>query len=454
MATILHQIQMIANICGSHFTSGKTKESAIMVKAKVFENRPPVLGINGLGRIGKLTLWHHVNRKYFKEIVVNIGREAGTDLSAVVLTIEKDATYGLLHRFLYGIKSERVISITDEKGGRMLINGVPVTILREERNPADIPWRKYGADMVVDCTGNFNDPTIAADDKKGSLRGHFHGGPRVVVNSAPFKIRNSALSLPSDAVTLIYGINHTAYDQKKHQIISAASCTTTGLAHMIKPLLEHEETNTILTASMSTIHAVTNSQSVLDSVPKAGARDLRKNRSVLNNIILTSTNAAEALGQVIPEVKNIGFMADSIRVATNTLSLIVLNATFQTSRARTGDRATLDTKMLNDIYRKAADRNPEHLIRFTMEQNVSTDLTGVDAAIIIEGQFNHTRTAFIPVDLTQIPNLPSGLLKNLPDKIIKVPVVHAKIFGWYDNEYGSYVNRLGDLTVYIHKNIL
>jgi glyceraldehyde 3-phosphate dehydrogenase len=425
-----------------------------MAKAKVFENRPPILGINGLGRIGKLTLWHHVGRKYFREIVVNIGREAGTGLTAVALTIEKDATYGLLHRFLYGLKAERLIKITDEKNGKMSIDGVPVTILREARNPVDIPWRKYGADVVVDCTGSFNDPTIAADDKKGSLRGHFHGGAKVVINSAPFKIKNSALSLPDEAVTLIYGINHTAYDQKRHQIVSAASCTTTGLAHMIKPLLEHEETNKILTASMSTIHAATNSQSVLDSVPQAGAKDLRKNRSVLNNIILTSTNAAEALGQVIPEVKNIGFMADSIRVATNTLSLIVLNATFQSARLKAHDRATLDTKMLNEIYRRAADSNPEHLVRFTLEQNVSTDFMGVDAAVIIEGQFNHTRTAFIPVDLTQIPNLPAGLLQSLTDKTIKVPVVHAKIFGWYDNEFGSYVNRLGDLTVYIHKNIL
>ena len=138
--------------------------------------------------------------------------------------------------------------------------------------------------------------------------------------------------MPDEAVTLIYGINHAAFDYKKHQVVSAASCTTTGLAHMIKPLLENEATSKILTASMSTVHAVTNSQSILDKTPKSGDKDLRKSRSTLNNIILTSTNAAEALGQVIPEVKDIGFMADSIRVPTNTESLIVLNATFQTHR--------------------------------------------------------------------------------------------------------------------------
>ena len=425
-----------------------------MAKVQVFENKPPVLGINSLGRIGKLTLWHHVGRKYFKEIVVNLGREVGTGFDAVAQAIEKDATYGLLHRFLYGIKSERVIKIIDEKKGKMLINGVPVTILREARNPADIPWRDYGADIVIDCTGKFKDPTVPADNKSGSIRGHFHGGAKVVINSAPFKIKNKALSIPDDAVTLIYGINHMAFNQKKHQIVSAASCTTTGLAHMIKPLLEREETNTILTASMSTIHATTNTQSVLDSIPKSGEKDLRKNRSILNNIILTSTNAAEALGQVIPEVKNIGFMADSIRVPTNTLSLIVLNATFQTRMNKDGAAAEINTKVINDIYKKAAESNPERLIIFTMEQNVSTDLIGTDAAIIIEGQFNHIRTAFINVDLSHIPNLSQGLLQSFSEKTMKIPVVHAKIFGWYDNEFGSYTNRMGDLTVYIHKNLL
>jgi glyceraldehyde 3-phosphate dehydrogenase len=425
-----------------------------MARAKVFENRPPILGINSLGRIGKLTLWHHIGRKYFNEIVVNIGRESGTSLQSIAQTIEKDATYGLLHRFLYGIKSDRLIEVKDEKKGKLLVDGIPVTILRETRNPVDIPWRDYGVDLVVDCTGKFKDPTIQADDPNGSIRGHLVKGAKVVINSSAFKIKNKALLTPGDCITLIYGINHPSFDQKKHQLVSAASCTTTGLAHMVKPLLENEKTNTILTASMSTIHAVTNSQSVLDSVPEAGEKDLRKNRSILNNIILTSTNAAEALGQVIPEVKNIGFMADSIRVPTNTLSLIILNATFQTRMNADGTAAALNTKAINDIYKKTSESNPEHLLIYTTEQNVSTDLIGTDAAVIIEGQFNHSRTAFINVDLTQIPNLPAKIRQAMPTKTMRVPVVHAKIFGWYDNEYGSYTNRLGDLTVHVHKNLL
>jgi glyceraldehyde 3-phosphate dehydrogenase len=109
--------------------------------------------------------------------------------------------------------------------------------------------------------------------------------------------------------------------------------------------------------------------------------------------------------------------------------------------------------MLNGIYRKASENDPEHLVVYSEEQNVSTDLIGVDAAIVIEGQFNHTRTAFIEIDLSHVPNLPTEFLKTLSQSTMRLPVVHAKIFGWYDNEYGSYTNRMGDLTVYVHKSL-
>lgn len=422
-----------------------------MGRVQIFESRPPALGINGLGRIGKLALWHHISRKYFKEIIVNQGREIGMGLNTVAEVIEKDSTYGLLHKFLYGVNAERIIQIVDENKGKLLIDGIPVTVLREARNPKDIPWRDYGVDVVVECTGKFRDPTISSNDEKGSIRGHLMGGAKAVINSSAFRIGNKALSMPDDTTTLIYGINHLAFDSKKHLLISAASCTTTGLAHMVKPLLENEETNMILTASMSTIHAATNSQSVLDTVPKAGEKDLRKNRSILNNIILTSTNAAEALGQVIPQVKRIGFMADSIRIPTTTESLLILNTTFQSQMNTNGTTTLINAKTINEIYKKAAENDPENLLIYTPEQNVSTDIIGVDTAVVIEGQFNHTRTAFITVDLTQVPNLPKELLTSLPTQAIQIPVVHAKIFGWYDNEYGSYTNRMGDLTVHVHK---
>jgi glyceraldehyde 3-phosphate dehydrogenase len=424
-----------------------------MARVEVFENKKSVIGINGLGRIGKLTLWHHLGRKYFQEIVVNTGREAGTGLQAIAQRIETDSTYGLLHRFLYGIKAKRFIEIVDEKAGKLLIDGLPVTILRESRIPAEIKWRDYRVDLVVETTGKFKDPTVPPDDKGGSLRGHLAAGARIAINSSPFKIKNKALSVPDDAIMLVYGINHAAFDKKAHQVLSGASCTTTCLAHMIKPLLENEATNKILTASMSTVHAATNSQAVLDSNPKAGEKDLRKNRSILNNIILTSTGAADALAVVIPEVKNIGFMADSIRVPTNTESLTVLNVTFQSKMNPDGSPLALDTQVINRIYREAAERDPEKLLVFSLDQNVSCDLIGRDAAVVIEGQMNHTRTSFIDIDCAWIPGFtaPAG---SGPTACLRVPVVHAKLFGWYDNEYGSYVNRLGDLTVYVHKQMV
>ncbi len=251
-------------------------------------------------------------------------------------------------------------------------------------------------------------------------------------------------------MTLIYGINHTAFDFKKHKVLSAASCTTTGLAHMIKPLLNTAATSKILTASMSTVHAVTNSQSILDKTPKAGEKDMRKNRSTLNNIILTSTNAAAALIQVIPEVKDIGFMADSIRVPTNTESLIVLNCTFQTRAGADGKKEPVTTKLLNEIYQKAADNDPEHLVIFTMEQNVSGPHRTMPPSSSRASSIHKTPSSS---RRRGIPNVPEELLKAAPKGNIRVPVVHAKIFGWYDNEYGSYTNRMGDLSVYVHKSM-
>lgn len=407
------------------------------------------LGINGLGRIGKLTLWHHVGRKYFQKIVVNQGRPVGKDLSAVAQAIEKDSTYGPLHRFLYGVRGQRVIEIVDEKLGQLLIDGIPVTVLREHRNPREIPWRDHGVELVVDCTGSFNDPTLAPDHPKGSIRGHLQAGARKVLNSAPFKIKDKALKMPGDAATFLYGINHTEFDPRKHRVVSGASCTTTALAHMILPLVEHFQSKTIMTASMSTVHAVTNTQSVLDSMPETGDSDLRKQRSILNNIILTSTGAAGALEAVIPEVREIGFMADSVRVPIPTESLIILNVTFQ-SRIRPDGKGSISAQVINDLYEEASEGKQKGLLRFTLEQNVSSDLIGDPAAVVIEGCETHTRTGFIAVDLREVPGLPPEALQSLPDTLLKVPVTHAKIFGWYDNEYGSYTNRLADLSVYVH----
>jgi len=242
------------------------------------------LGINGAGRIGKLTLWHHLQRGYFPGIVLNFGRKVGSGLEDIVHALCTDSTYGPIEKFLFGVGTERKVSIVDADQGLIEMFGKPVKILQEARNPRDIAWHREGVQLVIDTTGVFADPTIPADNPGGSIRGHLEAGAKVVINSAPFKIKDKTKSDPDDSAMLIYGINHTEFKPGVHRVLSAASCTTTGLAHMIKPILETEETSQILTASMSTIHAATNTQSVLDSVASAKATDLRKNRSILNNI--------------------------------------------------------------------------------------------------------------------------------------------------------------------------
>lgn len=421
------------------------------MSVQILSEKKKILGINSLGRIGKLSLWHQVSRGYFDEIVVNQGRKIGKDLSVVAQYIEKDSTYGLMHKFLNGCAAKPMIKVIDNENGILQVGNTKVTVLQKERNPKNLPWRKHGVEVVAECSGNFIDPTKEANCERGSIRGHIEAGAKAVINSSAFKIQNKVAKTPDDSVTLIYGINHALFDSSKHKIVSAASCTTTALAHIIKPLLENSLTNKILTASMSTIHAATNTQSVLDTVPQANESDLRKTRSILNNIILTSTNAAAALSQVIPEVNEIGFMADSIRIPTPTESLIILNLTFQSNSATKG--SAISGESINEIYKQVS-QLPDSLLVYTDEQNVSRDVTGIDAAAVIEGQFNHVRTAFIKIDLSDVPQIKDQLSSVFPDNHIKIPVVHAKIFGWYDNEYGSYTNRLGDLTVHIHKSLM
>lgn len=139
------------------------------------------LGINGLGRIGKLSLWHHVARNYFSGIVVNIGRGVGGGLEDLADYIERDSTYGSLSQYLHGHKGGRVIENLNEEHGTMQINGTPVTVLRKDRNPKDIPWKSLGVPLVVDATGKFLDPTLPPDDKKGSLQGHLQAGAEKVL---------------------------------------------------------------------------------------------------------------------------------------------------------------------------------------------------------------------------------------------------------------------------------
>jgi glyceraldehyde 3-phosphate dehydrogenase len=414
------------------------------------KNSGLTLGINGFGRIGKLSLWHHVSRKYFDEIFINLGRNVGTSLTDVAHYTERDSTYGRLSAYLYGYNSKTVISEVNEIDGSMLINGIKVTFLREQRSPIHIAWHNHNVQLVVDTTGRFLDPTKPANHPKGSLRGHLEAGAKKVVASAPFKIKDKGLPCPEDAVTTVMGINGNDFDPRRHRLISNASCTTNCLAHMIKPLLNVFGTNRILSASMATIHAATGSQQVLDRLPATGKTDLRKNRSILNNIILTSTGAAKALALVIPEMKEIGFIAESVRIPSTTGSLIILVLTLQENIAK----EPINRKIINDIYRNAAKLDPNGYLHYSEHQNVSGDIIGIPrAAAIIEGKETHTRTAELNIDLRNVPGIPEAVLDSLPRETIHAPVTQAVVYGWYDNEFGSYVNMLGDRTVSIAEQI-
>ncbi|NWF97922.1 MAG: glyceraldehyde-3-phosphate dehydrogenase [Nitrospirae bacterium] len=417
----------------------------------MLSNSKKILGINGFGRIGKLSLWNHIGRKYFSEIVVNIGRKAGTSLRDIALYIEKDSTYGSLQSYLYGYKANRIIENINEDKGTMTIDGIPVTILREARNPRDIKWKEHGVKVVVEATGKFKDPAAMPDSKEGSARGHIEAGAEKVIVSAPFKIKEKGIKMPEDAITIVIGINDDKYDHTRHHIISAASCTTTCLSYMIKPLLDYFGPQKILSASMATVHAATGTQQVLDRLPGAGATDLRKNRSIMNNIILTTTGAAKTLALVIPEMQQIGFIAESVRVPISTGSLIILVLALC---EEPGKPPVITRKLLNDIYKNAEEKEKRGYIKYTEEQNVSSDIIGhYGPATIIEGSETHTRTANMTLDLSSLYNIPPDQFKGKIPATIEIPVTQAVIYGWYDNELGSYTNMLGDLTVKIASKV-
>ena len=408
-----------------------------------------ILGINGLGRIGKLTLWHHAGRKFFDEIVINVGREVGTGMDDLVHYIERDSTYGRLEAFLHGSRAESVITDVDPESGTLMVNGVKIKILSTERNPKDIQWAENNVELVVDTTGQFLDPNLESDAPKGSIRGHLEAGAVKVIASAPFKLKQGA-TIPDDAVTTVMGINDKDYDPVRHCIVSNASCTTTCLAHMIKPLLDAFGLNRLLSASMATIHAATGSQQVLDRLPQTGKTDLRKNRSIMNNIILTTTGAAKALQQVIPEMANIGFIAESVRIPTATGSLIVLVINLQEEL----DKPPVKRDLINQIYEDTAKKQSDGYLIFTDKQNVSSDIIGTPrAAAVIEGHETHTRTACLSINLEHMQGIDKEMLENINDRVCAIQVTQAVIYGWYDNEMASYVNMLGDRTVTVAESM-
>lgn len=377
-----------------------------------------VLGINGIGRIGKMFLWNQFCLKEFDEYVINVGRTVGRDINDFIDYLTTDSTYGELERFLHGYCGDKtVIDAINHEENSFVIEGTKVTVLTEDRNPANIKWGQYGADVVVDCTGVYKNPDLTVDEGKGILRGHIAGGAKKVIVSAPFDGGYTA----DDAHMIVYGINHDTYESEKHDLLSAASCTTTALSHMLKPLVDDARTNHLIAVSMSTIHAATNNQTVLDTLPQKGAKDLRRNRSVLDNIIITSTGAAKALKIVMPEIKDVPFMADSIRIPTSTVSLVSLNISL---------KGKVSIEEINEIYRLASIKSGG-ILGYSERQGVSTDFMGHKASAIIEAV--ETNVEVIEHD----------------GKFF----THAKISGWYDNEFGNYVNSLSNLVLQVQKNM-
>jgi glyceraldehyde 3-phosphate dehydrogenase len=195
---------------------------------------------------------------------------------------------------------------------------------------------------------------------------------------------------------------------------------------------------------MATVHAATGSQQVLDRLPKEGATDLRKNRSIMNNIILTTTGAASALRLVIPEMEEIGFIAESVRIPISTSSLIILVVNLQEEPV--GE--PVSRELINQVYDQAASDGPKGYLHYSEKQNVSVDMIGLPkAAAVIEGHETHTRTAEVTLDLGKIPGIEKDIILLLKDTVVWVPVTQAVIYGWYDNEMGSYVNIMADRTI-------
>jgi len=373
----------------------------------VVSAKSPV-GVCGIGRIGKLLVWLLTARKEHERVVVSTGRKTGKSIDDLAAYFSYDSTYGSYARFIAGFQREKAVEV---KGNTLFLNGVELVWLNDPsfRVPGNIPWSDHGVEAVIDTTGGMTDPTVNDDN---SLRGHLNHARKVVL-SAPFKIKKKGTPLPDDAVTLVGGVNFSAYDAARHSVISNASCTTNCCAPPIRALVDYFGEK-FLSYSLTTVHAATNSQSVLDILPKEGEKDTRKTRSSFNSMIPTSTGAANAVLEVIPEIRDLGIgsQASSIRVPTTTGSIVILDISLM------GD---YDHPEIHEIFRKYAAAN-EDVMRYSEEQLVSADIVGSTHSTIYDSHFTHRRTS-----------KRDGRYYTMVD-----------LNFWYDNEFG-YVCSLGRL---------
>ncbi len=292
-------------------------------------------------------------------------------------------TYAHLFRYdsSYGTYPGQV-EVQDDN---IVVNGHAVKVFRE-KDPANIPWASLGVDLVIECTGKFNE--------KEKALAHVHGGgAKKVILSAPGK---------NEDVTIVYGVNEKAYDPANHQVISNASCTTNCLAPVAKVL---QDEFGIIKGMMTTIHAYTNDQQILDKSHK----DLRRARAGALSIIPTTTGAAKAVSLVLPELKG-KLNGLALRVPTPTVSMVDL--VIETEKKTTADE-------VNQALRNAAEGSLKGILGICDEPLVSVDFKGSDFSSVIDSQ------------LTMV-----------------MGGNQVKVMAWYDNEWG-YTRRLVDLVKYV-----
>ena len=329
------------------------------------------VGINGFGRIGRQVLKAITDRYPGKLEVVAINDLVATDVNANLL--KYDSNYG---RWNKDIRAESDAIVVDGRAIKVFA----------ERDPGAIPWGSAGVDIVIESTGLFTDATKAVAHKRDSVK--------KVVISAPAK---------NEDLTVVLGVNAEKYDPAKHHVISNASCTTNGLAPVVKVIVDNLG---LVKGQMTTIHSYTNSQQILD---KAAGTDMREMRAGPLNIVPTSTGAAKALRLVIPEVDGI-LDGLSYRVPTPTVSIVEVVAL--TEKETTKDE-------LNALLRDTSLEKMKGILGFTMDPVVSMDMKGDERSSIVDGQST---------------NVVGGNL--------------VKVAAWYDNEWG-YACRISDLCAFL-----
>ena len=330
------------------------------------------VGINGFGRIG---------RNFFRAAL-----QSGADIEIVGINdLTDNAT--LAHLLKYDSILGRLglpVTFTDDS---ITVNGKTIRVF-SERDPANLPWGEVKADIVIESTGFF---TKAADAKK-----HIAAGAKKVIISAP---------ATDEDITVVMGVNHEKYDAANHHIISNASCTTNCLAPMAKVL---DEEFGIVRGLMTTIHAYTNDQSVLDQPHK----DLRRARAAAVSIIPSTTGAAKAISLVLPNLKGkLDGFALRVPVPTGSATDLTVELAKEATAAE-----------INAALKKAAEGSLKGYLTYTEDPIVSADIVTDPSSCILD----------------------AGLTKVIGTT--------AKVVGWHDNEWG-YSNRLVDLVGYVGKKL-